>query len=650
MTTKRSRKIAKKTHGRRTQLFAAGLAVLATAFVSRAAQLQIAQGGRWQAQVQSQTTETVPLPAARGAIYDRNGKALALSRQEYRAFFAPAQSEDIRRDVQAIAAMLDLSRSQVRRLTSRSTGWIPIGQVGIGERDALSRGVGPAVEFEPVLTRVYPEGDLARALLGGVNSDGHGRSGLELVLDTLLSGTAGELLGRRDARGELYPILTSPEKPARPGRDVYLTIDADLQAIAEAALETALEQTGSSGGDVLMADPRTGELLAVASRREGSAGTVPAFTSPYEPGSTVKPFLLATLLEEDLARLDESVYAENGEYRTAHRVITDVHPHDTITVAEVIQYSSNIGAAKLSQRIEPGVQYHYLRDFGFGTPTGIDLPGESSGLLRRPDRWSALSPASLAIGYEMLTTSLQLVMAYGALANGGTLLEPALVRRVDAGDGAGWHFERRPIRQVIAGGTAARVSHVLHATVGEEGGTGSEASLATLEIAGKTGTARIASGGGYGDRRYAASFVGYTPVDDPQLVIMAKLEDPKGAVYGGLTAAPVSRAVVQAILATRGRGLIDTGPSAHSKARLEWNEGEASRSPFQFAAARDLPQPAATDRNQKLPDLRGLETRVAVARLHELGLRVELQGSRRVTRQEPAAGTRVVRGATILLR
>ena len=649
MATKKSRKIAKKTHGRRTQLFAAGLAVLATAFVSRAAQLQIVQGGRWQEQVESQTTETVPLPATRGAIYDRNGKALALSRQEYRAFFAPTQSEDIRRDVEAISAMLDLSRSQVRRLTSRSTGWIPIAQVGIGERDALSRGVGPAVEFEPVLTRVYPEGDLARALLGGVNTEGHGRSGLELVLDTLLSGTAGELLGRRDARGELYPILTSPEKPARPGRDVYLTIDADLQAIAEAALETALEQTGSSGGDVLMADPRTGELLAVASRREGIAGTVPAFTSPYEPGSTVKPFLLATLLEEDLARLDESVYAENGEYRTAHRVITDVHPHDTITVAEVIQYSSNIGAAKLSQRIEPGVQYRYLRDFGFGTPTGIDLPGESSGLLRRPDRWSALSPASLAIGYEMLTTSLQLVMAYGALANGGTLLEPALVRRVDSGDGAGWHFERRPIRQVIADGTAARVSHVLDATVGEDG-TGNEASLATLEIAGKTGTARIASGGGYGDRRYAASFVGYTPVDDPQLVIMAKLEDPKGAVYGGLTAAPVSRAVVQAILATRGRGLIETGAGTHSRARLEWNEGEAAPSPFQFAAARDLPQPAATERNRKLPDLKGLETRVAVARLHEMGLRVELRGSGRVTRQEPAAGTRVVRGATILLR
>jgi cell division protein FtsI (penicillin-binding protein 3) len=649
MAKKKTRKIAKKTHGRRTQLFAAVLAVLATAFVSRAAQLQIVQGSRWQEQVETQTTETVPLPAERGAIYDRNGKALALSRHEYRAFFAPAQSSDIRRDAQAITALLDLTRSQSRRLTSRSTGWIPIGQVGMGERDALSRGVGPAVEFEPVLTRVYPEGDLARSLLGAVTGEGRGRSGLELVLDTLLSGTPGELVGRRDARGELYPILTSPDRPATAGRDVYLTIDANLQAIAEAALETALEQTGSTGGDVLMADPRTGELLAVASRREGSTGTVPAFTSPYEPGSTVKPFLLATLLEEDLAQLDDRVYAEKGEYRTAHRVIRDVHPYDTISVAEVIRYSSNIGAAKLSDRIEPGVQYSYLRDFGFGTPTGIDLPGESSGLLRRPDRWSALSPASLAIGYEMLTTSLQLVMAYGALANGGTLLEPALVREVDSGDGTGWRFERRPIRQVIKGGTARQVSNVLHAVV-QEGGTGTEASLATLEIAGKTGTARIASGGGYADRKYAASFVGYTPVDDPQLVIMVKLEDPKGSVYGGLTAAPVTRAVVQAILATRGRGLIDTGPGTRDRVRLEWDAGETTSSPYRFAAVRDVPEPTVTEANQRLPDLKGLETRVAVAKLHELGLRVELKGSGRVTRQEPAAGTRVVRGATILLR
>jgi len=649
VSSNRRRKIPKKTHGRRTRAFAAILAVLATAFLSRAAQLQIVQGGRWQAQAITQTTETVELPAARGTIYDRNGKALAVSRQEYRAFFAPAQSSDVQRDARTIAAMLELSRSQAGKLTSRSTGWIPIGQIGIAEREALARAVGPAVEFEPVLTRVYPEGDLARSLLGAVTTEGYGRSGLELVLDTLLRGTPGELVGRRDGRGELYPIPENPDQPARPGRDVYLTIDADLQAIAEAALESALEQTGSSGGDVMMTDPKTGELLAVASSREGTVGTVPAFTSPYEPGSTVKPFLLATLLAENLAQLDDRVYAEHGQYRTAHRVITDVHPRDTITVAQVIQYSSNIGAAKLSQRIEPGVQYRYLRDFGFGTPTGIGLPGESPGLLRRPDRWSALSPASLAIGYELMTTSLQLAMAYGALANGGTLFQPALVREVREGDERIWQFERDPIRSVIDPSVARTVSEVLHAVVGADG-TGAEASLATLEVAGKTGTARIASGGGYGERRYAASFVGYTPVADPRFVILAKLEDPKGSVYGGLTAAPVTRAVVQAILATRGRGLIESGPAPHSRVRLDWDSQEAGASPYRLVAAEESPRPEETDRNPRLPDLRGLETRIAVARLHALGMRVELEGSGRVTRQEPAAGSQVVRGATILLR
>jgi cell division protein FtsI (penicillin-binding protein 3) len=436
-----------------------------------------------------------------------------------------------------------------------------------------------------------------------------------------------------------------------PGRDVYLTIDADLQAIAEAALKNAIEQTGSSGGDVIMADPTTGELLAVASHREGAVGTVPAFTAPFEPGSTVKPILLATLLSEGLARLDEPIYAENGEFRTAHRVITDVHPYDTISVAEVIQFSSNIGAAKLAARIEPGVQYRYLRDFGFGTPTGIALPGESGGLLRRPDRWSALSPASLAIGYELSTTSLQLVMAYGALANGGELFEPALIREVRSTGGAEWRFHPRSIRRVIDEATAREVSGVLQAVV-DEGGTGTEASLATLKVAGKTGTARIAGSGGYGDRRYAASFVGYTPVDRPQLVIMAKLEDPKGHVYGGLTAAPVMRTVVQAILATRGRGLIQSETRPVSRVRLDWEarETDGTASPYRFADAREAAAPRSADRERLLPDVTGLETRIAVSRLHALGLRVELTGSGRVSRQEPPAGTRVVRGATILLR
>jgi cell division protein FtsI (penicillin-binding protein 3) len=251
----------------------------------------------------------------------------------------------------------------------------------------------------------------------------------------------------------------------------------------------------------------------------------------------------------------------------------------------------------------------------------------------------------------MSTTSLQLVMAYGALANGGELLEPALVHEVRSTEGTEWRFQPRSIRRVIDEATAREVSGVLQAVV-DEGGTGTEASLATLKVAGKTGTARIAGSGGYGDRRYAASFVGYTPVDRPQLVIMAKLEDPKGSVYGGLTAAPVMRTVVQAILATRGRGLIESETRPMSRVRLDWDarRAEAAPSPYRFADARQVTQPGSADHERLLPDVTGLETRIAVSRLHALGLRVELQATGRVSRQEPSAGTRVVRGATILLR
>ncbi len=644
------RKIPSRVHGRRTQLLAAMLAVLATAFVSRAAQLQFVVGQRWAAQAWDQTTETVEIPAARGGIYDRNGKALALSRQEYHAFFAPAQSSDAKRDVKAIAAVLGLSHRQVKKLRSRSDGWISIGQVGSGDKEALGQAVGPAVEFEPVLARVYPEGDLARAVLGNVTAAGEGQSGLELVLDTLLRGSAGSRTGRRDARGALYPIPALPQTPARPGRDVFLTIDADLQAIAEAALAAGLEETGASGGDILMVDPGTGEVLAVASRRAGTLGSVPAFTSPYEPGSTVKPFLLATLLSENAVRLTDRVYAEGGEYRTDHRVITDVHPHDTLTVEQVIRYSSNIGAAKLSARLQPGQQYGYLRDFGFGTPTGVDFPGESPGLLRRPDRWSALSPASLAIGYELSVTSLQLAVAYGALANGGLVFQPALVREIRGKPSSeSWHFEPSVIRRVIDRETADAVTGVLQSVV-EEGGTGAEASLATLRVAGKTGTARIASNGSYGDRRYAASVVGFTPVRDPQLVIVAKLENPQVSVYGGMTAAPVTRAVVQAVLATRGRGLIETDLADSRAGGLDWNRSDAQSSPYRLASVSEPLGGGSVAREIRLPDLRGLDTRVAAARLHAIGMGVELRGAGTVVRQDPSPGTRVVRGATVLLR
>ena len=655
-----------KTQARRCT-FLSGLVVLAGATVTaRAAQIQLVQAERWKGRATDQTVRRDTLPAARGGIFDRNGRPLAVSREEYDAYFAPGEVRDRDVVVEAIVRTAGLDGRARARLNRGERGWIPIGRVDGRIRAALEEGVSGGVHFEPVVTRVYPEGSIARSLLGSVDERGKGRTGLEYVLDSLLVGTEGEIVFRRDGRGDLYPARDAGATPPRPGKDVWLTIDVELQEIAEGALTRALEETGASGGDVVMADPRTGELLAVASRRSDRGFGVPAFTDPYEPGSTVKPFLLATLLQEGRASLEDRVDVEGGEWRTPYRTIRDVHGYDTLTVAEVIQHSSNIGAAKLATRLEPGLQYAWLRDFGFGTPTGVEVPSESAGLLRRPGQWSALSQESLAYGYELLVTSVQLVSAYGALANGGVLLRPELLRVVREPEGrVTWQSRPTPLRRVVRRGIADTVTAVLSSVV-SEAGTGRRAAIATVPIAGKTGTARIASGGSYGDRRYAASFVGYAPAGDARLVILTKLEDPKGSYYGGGTAAPVSRGVIQAILAGEDPDLVDGGdlrdePDASADG-LDWRQAAAPRSlgpteetPFRFASAGGEIEETAfaaelPPRELVVPDVRGLSIRAAVARLHRAGLRAEVTASGDVRGQEPAPGVGAVRGAKVLLR
>ncbi|MCL7926257.1 MAG: penicillin-binding transpeptidase domain-containing protein [marine benthic group bacterium] len=675
-----------KRHTRRCRFMSLTVAVTAIGMTARAAQIQLLQADRWRQKSEIQTETHDTLPAARGGVFDRHGRPLAVSLEAFDAFFAAAESDDREGAVEQIAAIVDLDSRSERRLRAATGGWTSIGRVDGRIRALLEETIGSGVHFTPVVTRAYPEGDLARTLLGSVNENGRGRSGLELLFDSLLVGTEGRAVWKVDARGERYPVPEAGRSLPRPGRDVYLTIDLELQAIAEQALERALAETGSSGGDVLMVDPRTGELLAVASRRGDRNFGIPAFTDPYEPGSTVKPFLIATLLEEELATLDDRVDVENGEWRTAHRTIRDVHGYDSLSVAEVLLHSSNIGAAKLAARLDRGLQYAYLRDFGFGTPTGVRVPSESAGLLRRPGEWSAVSQASLAFGYEILTTSLQLAVAYGALANGGILMRPSLIREVRSPEGeATWRSEPEAVRRVIREDVADQVTRVLTWVVSEEG-TGHRAALQTIPIAGKTGTARIASNGGYAERRYAASFVGFAPADDPKLVILTKLEDPKGQYYGGGIAAPVSRGVLQAMLAGEDAGLLDdtreTAGSASFAASgilgLNWlrpgdsaapqgdhgardrrsPSGASSPSVFRFATngggngARHVPGFADERESDDVivPDVVGMDLRAAVGRLYRVGLDVELYGSGEVVEQIPAPGTKAVRGASVILR
>lgn len=651
----------------RTLAFRCGLlsvaAIAAGALVAaRAFQLQVLQGDEWSARAISQTTEVRELPAARGGLFDRNGRPLAVSRENHAAFYAPAEVVDEDAALTAIEAVLDPGQRALERLRRAESGWVSLGRVDGRTRERLEQAVRRGLHFQPVPARNYPEGRLAASLLGALDATGRGQSGLELVLDSLLTGVPGEMTSRLDAHGATYPLRHAGSVAPQPGRDVYLTIDAELQEIAESALENALAATGATGGDLILGDPRTGEVLAVASYAAGAQQRIPAFTDPYEPGSTTKPFLLATLLQEGIADLGDTIDVEGGTYATPYRTISDVHEYDSLTVEEVIRYSSNIGAAKLADRIgSHGLQYAYLRDFGFGTPTGIEAASEASGVLHRPDRWTALSPQSLAFGYEMTVTSMQLVAAYGALANEGMLLRPTLIKSVHDATGRRL-FQHRPraLRRLVDADVAREITDVLAGVV--RFGTGDEAALRTIDIAGKTGTSRISEDGGYGSGRYVASFVGYVPADDPQLVVLAKLTDPRSTIYGGGAAAPVSRTVVQAILSAAESGLVTGRVAATAVRQYDWDArvppDAAGSQPFRLAAASPFVageaesalKAAAESGEVVLPDLSGLGVRAAAARLHELGLHVEVQVSGRVSRTEPAPGARVVPGARVLLR
>ncbi|MGK7312212.1 MAG: peptidoglycan D,D-transpeptidase FtsI family protein [Candidatus Longimicrobiales bacterium M2_2A_002] len=639
-------------HVRRRRLLLAALLLGGIGLLTRGFQLQVLQASEWEGQAERQQREQVVLPAARGAIFDRNGVPLATTREMLRVATAPGEMRDAGAVRAALARSLGLSARWLNRAVDRGRQWVVLpGRYEPTIRAELDglRGV----YLERTLERFRPHGTVALELVGTTSADGRPLGGIELEADSLLAGEAGYAVVRRDAAGRPIPGALMPVREPRPGHDVYLTLDLGLQEIAEGALRTAIREHDASGGDLIFADPRTGEILAAASIRERGSRHWQSVTDPYEPGSTIKPFVMAALLERQLVDLQDSVYAEKGYFRQGRREIRDVHGYEWLTAAEVLQYSSNIGMVKLAERLSPAAQYATLRDFGFGTPTGVRYPSESGGRLTRPETWSGYTQASLAMGYELSVTPLQMTMAYGALANGGTLLEPRLVREVRRTDGTVvWNHEPRPIRQAVSPETAARVAELLGDVVEE--GTGQEAGLGEFRVAGKTGTARMFEHGAYRSDAYTASFAGFFPARHPQLVFLVKLD--RGSEYGGSVAAPVTRATLTAALAARAtpldRRAVATSvpdPAPEPVGRpVAWLP--PAPGPFYFRVDAGAPRRAPEPSRTRIPDVRGQSARDAAAALHAAGFQVRLDGLGSVRSMEPVPGVVSERGRTVSLR
>ncbi|MDQ3388007.1 MAG: penicillin-binding transpeptidase domain-containing protein [Gemmatimonadota bacterium] len=646
--------------GPRRWILLGAIGAAALLVTGRGVQLQAVQGTRWAAEANRQHQDRAPIPARRGRIFDRNGVPLALSYETYRVAVAPQEIVDLAAASAALQHSAGLSQRAAARATDRRRRWVVLpGRFTIEQKAALQ--VIPGIHIERRLERFYPQGDIGREVLGMLSGDGRPLGGIEQEMDEMLRGSDGFRVAQRDADGLLYPSISLRGSPPRDGSDVYLTIDFHLQEIADGALRAAVDNTGARGGDLLISAPATGEILAAVSRRASGTRTLGAVTEPYEPGSTLKPLFVAALLATGKAGLGDEVFAENGAWTDPHgRTVRDVHPYGTLTFRDALRVSSNVAMAKFAPRLAPGDQFSSLRDFGLGTLTGIEYPSEAAGRLRPPTEWSNMTQTSLAIGYEISVTPLQLLMAYGALANGGLLMEPRLVRELRSVSGVALrHWRPRTLRQAVPPEIAEQIRGVLASVVDD--GTAARASLATFAVAGKTGTARVTGAGGrYEAGSYAATFVGFFPAEDPQLALFVKLDRPQGAYYGGLTAAPVMRETLQAILAARARSLDATSLLMARRAETRrLPEGRGSRlpdggeSPYVFVFG-EAPSSFAEDASRPntrvpVPALQGLAVREAIRRAHAVGLRVRVEGFGRIRGTHPVAGSPLFAGDTLLL-
>ena len=538
--------------------------LFAITLVARAAQVQLQQTDQWRSRARRQQVAASTVPAPRGMIVDAGGALVVESRRLVKLSIAPRElGVDPKNPAAGSARLRALARALARanvdpewiaRACDTTRRWVTMKRRFLAS-DVSAITVMRGVHFEPVLERMPPSDDGLRRLIGHADDAGEPVDGLEKTLDAVLRGQPGHAAILRDAKGVRFSSPTEEGSEPRVGYTVKLTINLALQDIAEHALGDALSELGATGGDIVVLDPTNGEVRAMASRRSDPLSmAATALTEPYEPGSTLKPFVAARLLDLHRARTDEVMNTYNGTWELNGRKIEDDHPSPTFSLADVIRFSSNIGIVQFAQRFSPREQYELLRDLGFGVQTGVPYPAEEGGRLPLPARWDRQTPASLAMGYALNVTPLQLATAYAAIANGGELLEPAIVKEIRAADGTlTYQHRRRVVRRVMTDETAHTLRGLLRAVV--ERGTGEAASLATFDVAGKTGTAKHAEHGHYVAGKYTASFVGIFPADRPQIVILVKLDNPTKTIFGGKAAAPVSKTVLLAAIAARDASL-----------------------------------------------------------------------------------------------
>jgi cell division protein FtsI (penicillin-binding protein 3) len=662
---------------RRALYFAGFIVFWMVAIGVRLVYLQVSMHDDLLVKAHKQQQDAIETGFERGQVTDREGRQLARSLDTTSVFVDPKEIEDVECASWQLAGALDKEHEGL------------VKQINDGRNDKsrflwIARRIAPeqaekvaALRFAGLYSRnepkrFYPNGSLAAHVLGFVNLDNDGQAGLEKFYNQKISGEPGKLFLQRDSTGKTYESL---EAPSKPGQDFVLTIDQMIQYRAEQALTDAVAKSHAKSGTVIVLDPHTGEILALANaptfdpnkpgETPGSTRINQALEYVYEPGSTFKIVAYSAAIEKGLVKPDDKIDCQMGSITIANRVIHDHAPFGVLTITEALEKSSNVGAIKLGLRVGDSSMYDFIRSFGFGSHTGVELPSESRGIIHPLKNWLPSSIGSIAMGQEVGVTPLQVAAAYATVANGGVRIAPHLVREIRAAGAPSY----RPVpeqHRVISESTANALKGMLEGVT--LNGTAKKAQLNGYSAAGKTGTAQKIDPQThrYSATKYVASFVGFAPVANPSIVIIVVIDEPAGAHHGGDVAAPVFRTIAEQILPDMSVApdtemkatpqLIASAPETPAATRVrEANQTATdSRKTTQPEVSRgsgdgEIVYVSATKNAILMPDLRGRSVREVARTCTQLGLQIEARGDGRVWRQKPAAGAEVTSGQMVYI-
>lgn len=606
--------------------------LIIVALVCRLAWLQFVRGAELRERALNLRMRDVPVEAKRGIIFDRRGRELAVSVNVDSVFAIPAQVKQPEDTAQKLATALGMDYQTVLGRVKQNEAFVWIKRKITPEQSKAVKGLAlRGINLTQESQRFYPKGNLASQVIGIAGIDSQGLEGLELTYDADLRGTPGKFVMEYDGLGREIPDAIHEYVPPQDGNNITTTIDEVIQYIAERNLDEALMQTQAKAGTIIVEDPKTGEILAMANRPDydpNNYGSYPAanrrnfaVADTYPPGSTFKPVTASAALEEGVASLNDRFFCP-GFIKVGGRTIHcwKAQGHGSQTFAEAVENSCNVAFVQLALRLGNEKFYKYLNAFGIGQKTGIDLPGEAVGLMPSLSRSTQVDLACMGFGQTLTVTPIELITAISAIANDGQMMKPHLVKEIRRPDGSlVREIQPEVIKQAISKDTAHEVAQIMEKVVGE--GTGSRAIVEGYDLAGKTGTAEKVINGKIADGKYIASFAGFGPVADPRVAILIILDEPQGQYFGGVIAAPVFSDVVRDV--------------------------------FTYLEIPPATDPNATSNQTEMvgvPDVINLDGAAAKARIEAVGLNYRAEGSGPVvTQQTPPPGVQVARGSTVLV-